>query len=119
MFRMCSTEWGLKNWNGRIFERDRSVKILHGLLTSELEPLLPAMSLFVYRKSRTIFMVLYLWNLTYNNKNCISQTGLLRLQQIYQSIKPEQESFKVDSVRKVQTTEDAISFLISIEVVDR
>ncbi|XKL65848.1 hypothetical protein PGB90_009268 [Kerria lacca] len=44
---------------------------------------------------------------------------LLRLQQIYQSIKPEQESFKVDSVRKVQTTEDAISFLISIEVVDR
>jgi hypothetical protein len=46
-------------------------------------------------------------------------TGLLRLQQIYQNIGTDNKSFKVDAVRKVRTAQDAISFLIDIETVDR
>lgn len=41
--------------------------------------------------------------------------GLLRLQQIYQSLRPGNESFQVEAVRRIQNTSEAIDYLQSME----
>lgn len=38
---------------------------------------------------------------------------------MYQNMKPEEDTFKVEAVRKVKNAQEAISFLISIEAADR
>ncbi|KAK7793358.1 hypothetical protein R5R35_008509 [Gryllus longicercus] len=48
-----------------------------------------------------------------------SNDGLLRLQQIYQSLKPGKESFQVESVKRIQNTSEAIDFLHSLEELSR
>jgi hypothetical protein len=45
--------------------------------------------------------------------------GLLRLQQIYQSLKPGAESFQVEMVKRIQNASEAIEFLHSIEELSR
>ena len=50
---------------------------------------------------------------------CTSFTGLLRLQQIYQSLKPGVESFQVEMVKRIQNASEAIEFLHSLEEIDR
>ncbi|XP_054275505.1 glutamate receptor 1-like isoform X1 [Macrosteles quadrilineatus] len=48
-----------------------------------------------------------------------SHDGLLRLQQIYQSLKPGSESFQVEMVKRIQNASEAIEFLHSIEELSR
>ncbi|XP_066994946.2 glutamate receptor 1-like [Anabrus simplex] len=48
-----------------------------------------------------------------------SHDGLLRLQQIYQSLKPGKESFQVESVKRIQNMSEAIDFLHSLEELSR
>lgn len=45
--------------------------------------------------------------------------GLLRLQQIYQSLKPGVESFQVETVKRIQNASEAVEFLHSLEELDR
>lgn len=49
----------------------------------------------------------------------ISVTGLLRLQQIYQDLKPGNESFQVETVKRIQNMSEAIDFLRSLEELNR
>ncbi|XP_017305182.1 glutamate receptor 1-like [Diaphorina citri] len=59
----------------------------------------------------------------YGWKNIIymydSHDGLLRLQQIYQSLKPGSDSFQVVTVRRIQNVSEAIDFLHDLELLDR
>ncbi|XP_071445924.1 glutamate receptor 1-like isoform X2 [Hetaerina americana] len=48
-----------------------------------------------------------------------SHDGLLRLQQIYQSLKPGNESIQVEAVRRIQNVSEAIDFLHSLEELSR
>ena len=48
---------------------------------------------------------------------CVS--GLLRLQQIYQGLKPGNESFQVETVKRIQNVSEAIDFLRSLETISR
>ncbi|KAK4313741.1 hypothetical protein Pmani_014933 [Petrolisthes manimaculis] len=45
--------------------------------------------------------------------------GLLRLQQIFQTIRPARASFQVRVVRRVESAQDALNFLRSLERSDR
>lgn len=45
--------------------------------------------------------------------------GLLRLQQIYQGLRPGNESFQVETVKRIQNTSEAIDFLRSLEELSR
>lgn len=45
--------------------------------------------------------------------------GLLRLQQIYQGMRPGNESIQVEAVKRLQNVSDAISFLHNIEELSR
>lgn len=45
--------------------------------------------------------------------------GLLRLQQIYQSLRPGNESFQVEAVKRIQNMSEAIDFLHSLEELSR
>ena len=46
-------------------------------------------------------------------------SGLLRLQQIYQSLKPGHESFQVETVKRIQNASEAIDFLHNLEELSR
>ncbi|XP_023289712.1 glutamate receptor 1 [Orussus abietinus] len=48
-----------------------------------------------------------------------SHDGLLRLQQIYQSLRPGNESFQVETVKRIQNMSEAIDFLKSLEDLNR
>ncbi|XP_039287193.1 glutamate receptor 1-like isoform X1 [Nilaparvata lugens] len=48
-----------------------------------------------------------------------SHDGLLRLQQIYQSLKPGVESFQVETVKRIQNASEAIDFLRYLEDLSR
>ncbi|XP_019882341.1 glutamate receptor 1 isoform X1 [Camponotus floridanus] len=48
-----------------------------------------------------------------------SHDGLLRLQQIYQGLKPGNESFQVETVKRIQNMSEAIDFLRSLEELNR
>ncbi|XP_075228817.1 glutamate receptor IB [Lycorma delicatula] len=48
-----------------------------------------------------------------------SHDGLLRLQQIYQSLKPGVESFQVETVKRIQNASEAIDFLRYLEELSR
>ncbi|XP_020297371.1 glutamate receptor 1 isoform X6 [Pseudomyrmex gracilis] len=48
-----------------------------------------------------------------------SHDGLLRLQQIYQGLKPGNESFQVETVKRIQNMSEAIDFLRSLEELSR
>jgi hypothetical protein len=45
--------------------------------------------------------------------------GLLRLQQIYQSLRPGKESFQVESVKRIQNISEALDYLHSLEELSR
>ncbi|XP_049961019.1 glutamate receptor 1-like [Schistocerca serialis cubense] len=45
--------------------------------------------------------------------------GLLRLQQIYQSLRPGKDSIQVEAVKRIQNTSEAMDFLHSIEEINR
>lgn len=46
-------------------------------------------------------------------------TGLLRLQQLYQSMEPGKTIFKVTLVKRITNASDAIDFLMAMEKLDR
>lgn len=46
-------------------------------------------------------------------------TGLLRLQQIYQSLNPGNETFRVEIVKRINNASEAIEFLQKIEQLNR
>uniref|UniRef100_A0A8D8LQ99 Glutamate receptor 1 n=5 Tax=Cacopsylla melanoneura TaxID=428564 RepID=A0A8D8LQ99_9HEMI len=48
-----------------------------------------------------------------------SHDGLLRLQQIYQSLKPGSGNFQVITVKRIQNVSEAIEFLHDLETLDR
>uniref|UniRef100_A0A0C9QXE8 Glu-RI_0 protein n=1 Tax=Fopius arisanus TaxID=64838 RepID=A0A0C9QXE8_9HYME len=48
-----------------------------------------------------------------------SHDGLLRLQQIYQGLRPGNESFQVDTVKRIQNTSEALDFLRTLEELNR
>ncbi|GFG28171.1 hypothetical protein Cfor_07823, partial [Coptotermes formosanus] len=48
-----------------------------------------------------------------------SHDGLLRLQQIYQSLRPGKESFQVESVKRIQNISEALDYLHSLEEISR
>ncbi|KAF7990138.1 hypothetical protein HCN44_009873 [Aphidius gifuensis] len=48
-----------------------------------------------------------------------SHDGLLRLQQIYQDLHPGNESFRVETVKRIQNISDAIDFLHTLEKLSR
>ncbi|XP_015125944.1 glutamate receptor 1 isoform X1 [Diachasma alloeum] len=48
-----------------------------------------------------------------------SHDGLLRLQQIYQGLRPGNESFQVDTVKRIQNTSEALDFLRTLEDLNR
>ncbi|XP_074101156.1 glutamate receptor IB isoform X2 [Cotesia typhae] len=48
-----------------------------------------------------------------------SHDGLLRLQQIYQGLRPGNESFQVETVKRIQNMSDAIDFLRNLEELNR
>lgn len=49
----------------------------------------------------------------------LTVAGLLRLQQIYQSLKPGSDSFQVETVKRIQNVSEALDFLHSLEELDR
>lgn len=51
--------------------------------------------------------------------NFLLVSGLLRLQQIYQGLKPGNESFQVETVKRIQNMSEAIDFLRSLEELNR
>lgn len=55
--------------------------------------------------------------LIYSTKN--PKKGLLRLQQIYQGLKPGHESFHVETVKRIINVTDAIRFLRTLEDINR
>ncbi|XP_014208745.1 glutamate receptor 1 [Copidosoma floridanum] len=48
-----------------------------------------------------------------------SHDGLLRLQQIYQGLKPGNDTFQVDTVKRIQNVSEALDFLRNIEELNR
>lgn len=46
-------------------------------------------------------------------------SGLLRLQQIYQGLKPGNESFQVETVKRISNVSHAIDFLRTLETLNR
>ncbi|XP_011495765.1 PREDICTED: glutamate receptor 1 isoform X3 [Ceratosolen solmsi marchali] len=48
-----------------------------------------------------------------------SHDGLLRLQQIYQGLKPGNDTFQVETVKRIQNVSDALDFLRSLEELSR
>lgn len=50
---------------------------------------------------------------------CVSLIGLLRLQQLYQSLQPGNATFRISNVKRVSNATDVIAFLGSIERLDR
>ncbi|XP_034938822.1 glutamate receptor 1-like isoform X2 [Chelonus insularis] len=48
-----------------------------------------------------------------------SHDGLLRLQQIYQGLRPGNQSFQVETVKRIQNISDAIDFLRNLEDLNR
>ncbi|XP_021919064.1 glutamate receptor 1-like isoform X1 [Zootermopsis nevadensis] len=48
-----------------------------------------------------------------------SHDGLLRLQQIYQSLRPGKESFQVESVKRIQNISEALDYLHGLEELSR
>ncbi|XP_043461147.1 glutamate receptor 1 isoform X2 [Leptopilina heterotoma] len=48
-----------------------------------------------------------------------SHDGLLRLQQIYQGLKPGNVTFQVESVKRIQNVSEAIDFLHTLEEINR
>ncbi|XP_012264901.2 glutamate receptor 1 isoform X2 [Athalia rosae] len=48
-----------------------------------------------------------------------SHDGLLRLQQIYQGLRPGNDSFQVETVKRIQNMSEAIDFLRSLEELSR
>lgn len=65
------------------------------------------------------------WN-EYTERECYTQTrtsthhtpGLLRLQQIYQGLRPN-ESFQVETVKRIANVSNAINFLRTLETLNR
>jgi hypothetical protein len=52
--------------------------------------------------------------------NCLSSSiGLLRLQEIYQRIKPGSNNILIEMVRRVENSREAIQFLQTLESIDR
>lgn len=49
----------------------------------------------------------------------IQHTGLLRLQQIYQGLRPGNESFQVETVKRIANVSNAINFLRTLETLNR
>lgn len=49
----------------------------------------------------------------------LSTAGLLRLQQIYQSLRPGDDAFQVENVKRIVNATDAIAFLRVLEDQDR
>lgn len=45
--------------------------------------------------------------------------GLLRLQQIYQGLRPGNESFQVETVKRIANVSNAINFLRTLETLNR
>lgn len=45
--------------------------------------------------------------------------GLLRLQQIYQGLKPGNESFRIETVKRITNITNAVQFLRTLEALDR
>jgi len=64
-----------------------------------------------------ILVLLEWWRLTHCCFHC--DAGLLRLQQIYQSLRPGKESFQVESVKRIQNISEAIDYLHSLEELSR
>lgn len=56
-------------------------------------------------------------SLTHCSLDC--HVGLLRLQQIYQSLRPGKESFQVESVKRIQNISEALDYLHSLEELSR
>lgn len=50
---------------------------------------------------------------------CFQLSGLLRLQQIYQGLRPGNETFHVETVKRIANVSDAIEFLRTIEELNR
>lgn len=48
-----------------------------------------------------------------------AHTGLLRLQQIYQGLRPGNESFQVETVKRIANVSNAINFLRTLETLNR
>lgn len=48
-----------------------------------------------------------------------THTGLLRLQQIYQGLRPGNESFQVETVKRIANVSNAINFLRTLETLNR
>ncbi|CAH0716029.1 unnamed protein product, partial [Brenthis ino] len=48
-----------------------------------------------------------------------SHDGLLRLQQLYQSLQPGKATFRITNVKRVSNASDVITFLVSLERIDR
>lgn len=59
------------------------------------------------------------------DKNALNTTislifvGLLRLQQLYQSLQPGKASFRITNVKRVSNASDVVEFLRTIEKLDR
>lgn len=49
----------------------------------------------------------------------LSHTGLLRLQQIYQGLRPGNETFQVETVKRITNATNAIEFLKTLEDLNR
>ncbi|KAK7037719.1 Glutamate receptor 2 [Halocaridina rubra] len=49
----------------------------------------------------------------------MSPPGLLRLQEIFQSIRPTRADFKIRLVQRVETAKDALGYLKSLERINR
>ncbi|KAG5329715.1 GLR1 protein, partial [Acromyrmex charruanus] len=54
-----------------------------------------------------------------DTRNRWPSAGLLRLQQIYQGLKPGNDSFQVETVKRIQNVSEAIDFLRSLEELNR
>lgn len=62
------------------------------------------------------------YHTTYTTHTCAHtymHTGLLRLQQIYQGLRPGNESFQVETVKRIANVSNAINFLRTLETLNR
>lgn len=86
------------------------------------------MRLTLYRSLSGYKIKLNKQNLTPLNRNCryksfniffLFVTGLLRLQQLYQTMQPGKTAFKISLVKRIYNSSDAMDFLVALEHHDR
>lgn len=74
---------------------------------------------FKHTHLQTWHKIPYTPHVKINTNHATYNTGLLRLQQIYQGLRPGNESFQIETVKRIANVSNAINFLRTLETLNR